>query len=67
MTVKDKMIVYIYRKGAQLENAKKEIDMHRRYYPMDSLDLYEAMRQDIEIQCWEQFVNDIYNIVINCK
>ena len=67
MTIKDKLTIYIYRKSCELEERKKELSYHRRYEPCDSLDLYEIMRQDIEIECFNQIVNDLYKIILNCK
>lgn len=34
---------------------------------MDSLDMYETMRQDIEIECYENLLSELYQIVLNCK
>ena len=67
MTVKDKLMIYVYRKGCELEERKKEISYHRKYQPCDSLDLYEIMRQNIEIECFNEILDDIYRIVLNCK
>lgn len=67
MTVKDKLMIYVYRKSCELEESKKELDYQRKFRPCDSLDLYEIMRQDIEIECYNQIVNDLYSIVLNCK
>lgn len=52
-------MIYIYRKGCELEESKKELDWQRKFRPCDSLDLYEIMRQDIEIECYNQIVQDI--------
>ena len=64
MTFKDKIFLYLYNKSVVLENEKKDIDYNRRYRPMDSLDMYECMRSDIRIQCWNEFVDQLMNIVI---
>lgn len=67
MTVKDKLMIYVYRKSCELEERKKQNTYNRRYQPCDSLELYELMREDIEIECFNQLLNDIYQIVLNCK
>lgn len=67
MTIKDKLMVYIYRKMTQLENDKEEIKHQLRFQPMDSLDMYELMRNDIRINTWNEFVKELFEIVINCK
>ena len=67
MTVKDKLMIYVYRKGCELEESKKELNYHRKFCPCDSLDLYEIMRQDIELEVWNSLLNDLYQIVLNCK
>lgn len=67
MTIKDKLLIYINRKYCELEASKSQLNHNRRYYPMDSLDYYESMRTDIEIQCFKSFVDDITAIVLNCK
>lgn len=67
LTIKDKILIYIYRKNCFLEQQKKDFDYQRRHMPLDSLELYEAMRQDIEIQCWNEFVDELYRIVLNCR
>lgn len=67
MTIKDKLMIYIYRKMTQLENDKEEIKNQLRFQPMDSLDMYELMRNDIRINTWNEFVKELFEIVINCK
>lgn len=65
MTSKDKVIIYLYNKSCQLEVEKKEMDYNRRYRPMDSLDMYEIMRSDIRIQCWNEFVDELMRVVLS--
>ncbi len=67
MTIKDKIMIYIYHKLNDLESEKNEINRSLRFQPMDSLDMYELMRSEIRISAWNEFVNDIYKIIINCK
>lgn len=67
MTIKDKLMIYIYRKSCMLEESKKDLDFQRKNYPMDSLDLYENMRQNIENECFKNLIDELYQIVLNCK
>lgn len=67
MSIKDKLMMYIYKKSCIYEQKKKDMDYRRKYYPMDSLDMYETMRQDIEIECYENLLSELYQLVLNCK
>lgn len=67
MTIKDKLMIYIYRKSCVYEQQKKDLLYRRQHYPMDSLDMYEIMRQDIEIECFENLLQELYQVVLNCK
>lgn len=67
MTVKDKLTIYIYRKMTELEQEKENITTQCRLQLMDSLDHYEIMLSKMRIQAFNEFVNDIYNIIINTK
>lgn len=67
MSIKDKLMIYIYRKSCFYEEQKKDLLYRRQHYPIDSLDMYEIMRQDIEIECYENLLVELYQIVLNCK
>lgn len=67
MTVRDKLIIYIYRKMNDLENEKETVRHQVRFQPMDSLDMYEVMRSDIRINTWNEFMHELFEIVLNCK
>lgn len=67
MTVRDKLMIYIYRKMNDLENEKETVRQQVRFQPMDSLDMYEVMRADIRINAWNEFIRDLFDIVLNCK
>lgn len=67
MTVKDKLTIYIYRKMTELEQEKENITTQCRLQPMDSLDHYEIMLSKMRLQAFNEFVTDIYNIIINTK
>lgn len=49
MTLKDKMILYVYHKGNELE-----------------LDMYENMRSEIRINAFNEFVQDLFKIIMYC-
>lgn len=67
MTVKDKMMVYIYKKSCQLESEEENIRLQTRLLPLDSLEHFELMNAKMRISAWKEFINDIYKIVLNCK
>ncbi len=67
MTLRDKLMIYVYRKMNELELDKDTLTKMKYQRVMDSLDYYELMRADIRVQCWNEFLKDIYNIVINGK
>ena len=67
MTLKDKLIIYIYNKGNELEQEEKDLKTSLRMSALDNLDHYEILLHRIRIQAWNEFINDLYRIVINCK
>lgn len=67
MTIKDKLMIYVYRKGTDLEKEIEAYKMYSRFCPADSLEHYEYMRAIIRLEAWKEFLNDIFNIIINCK
>ncbi len=67
MTIKDKILIYIYRKISLLENEKEQLRHQLMYQKLDSLDMYEIMRDDIRINAWNEFIDELFTIVINCK
>lgn len=66
MTLKDKMILYVYHKGNELENEKETLNSQRRYQIMDTLDMYENMRSEIRINAFNEFVQDLFKIIMYC-
>lgn len=64
MTIKDKIIVWIYHKSNKIEEEREELRINRRYYPMESLDLYEQMRQQIRLDTWKEFLSELMQIVM---
>ena len=67
MTLRDKMVIYIYNKGNELEQEEKDLKTSLRLSALDNLDHYEILLHRIRIQAWNEFINDLYRIVINCK
>lgn len=67
MTLRDKLMIYIYRKMSELENEKDSVRHQLRFQPMDSLDMYELMRNDVRISAWNEFISELFNIIFNCK
>lgn len=67
MTLKDKLMIYIYRKTNQLEDERNQLRSQLRYQPVDSLDLYEIMRDDVRISAWKEFIDELFTVIINCK
>ena len=66
MTLKDKIILYIYNKGNELENEKETLKVQRRYQIMDSLDIYENMRAEIRVNAFNEFIQELFKIVMYC-
>lgn len=60
-------MIYIYRKNVQLENQRAELRLHLRQHPIDSLDIYEVLMDDIRISAWKEFVDELFAIIINLK
>lgn len=67
MTIKDKIIIYIYNKSNDIEMQTEQLNHQLRYYPMDSLEMYEIMRQKVYVTAWKEFLDELFKIVINCK
>lgn len=66
MTLKDKMILYVYNKGNELENEKETLKFQRHYQVMDTLDMYENMRAEIRIDAFNEFIQDLFKIIMYC-
>lgn len=67
MTLKDKLMIYIYRKNVQLENQRAELRLQLRQHPIDSLDIYEVLLDDVRLSAWKEFVDELFAIIINLK
>lgn len=67
MTVKDKLIVWIYNKGNEIEQEQETIERQCRYMPLDSLDHFELMNAKIRLQAWKEFLDELFKIVLNCR
>ncbi len=66
MKLKDKLIVYIYNKQTQIEQEEQDLKTSLRLSALDNLDHYEILLHRIRLQAWNEFIKDLYNIVINC-
>lgn len=67
MNLRDKLMIYIYRKGTQIEYEEKDLKTSLRLSALDNLDHYEILLHRVRIQAFNEFLNDLYNILINCK
>lgn len=67
MGIKDKLIIYVYNKGNELEQEEKDLKTSLRMLALDNLYHYEILLHRIRIQAWNEFIKDLYRIVINCK
>ena len=67
MNLRDKLMIYIYRKGTQIEDEEKDLKTSLRLSALDNLDHYEILLHRIRIQAFNEFLTDLYNILINCK
>ena len=65
MSLKDKLIVYIYNKTNQLEQERSELKYSLRHRPTDELDLYEILVDRIRVEVWDEYIRDLYNIVFH--
>lgn len=63
MTLKDKLMIYVYRKGNQIEQEEKDLKTSLRLSALDNLDHYEILRHRIRLQAWNNFIYEpIFNI-----
>lgn len=64
MNLKDRLLVFIYHKMNELEADRKTVHQKIRYQPMDSLDMYETMRADIRLEAWEEYIDQLFKVVM---
>lgn len=67
MTIKDKIIIWIYKKGERIDEELQQVEMQSKYMPLDSLDHFELMNSKIRLSAWKEFLKELFNIIINCK
>lgn len=67
MTIKDKLMIYIYRKGNDIDDEIETYKSYSRYHIADSLEHYEYMRSLIRLEAWKEFLNDIYRLIFYTK
>ncbi len=54
MTLKDKLMVYVYRKGNQIEQEERDLKTSLRLSALDNLDHYEIMLHRIPFRDLER-------------
>jgi len=64
MQLKDKLFIYCNRKLNEIENDKEYLNHKVRYQANDSLDMYEIMRADIRLQCINEVICEVLDILI---
>lgn len=67
MVIRRRIMDNLYRKGNQIEQEEKDLNTSLRLSALDNLDHYEILLHRIRIQAWNEFIKDLYQIVINCK
>ena len=67
MNLRDKLMIYIYTKGTKIEQEEDDLKTSLRLSALDNLDHYEILLHRIRIQAFNEFLTDLYNILINCK
>lgn len=67
MTIRDKLMIWIYNKNNSIDSESEQLRQRIRYQSLDSLDHYEIMREKIRIAAWNEFLDDLFKIIINCK
>lgn len=50
-----------------IENEEKDLKQSLRLSALDNLDHYEILIHRIRLQAFNEFCNDIYNLIINSK
>ena len=67
MSLKDKIIIWIYKKGETIDNELEKVNLQAKYMPLDSLDHFELMNAKIRLNAWKEFLNELFKIVFYCK
>lgn len=67
MNLRDKLMIYIYRKGTQIEDEEKDLKTSLRLSALDNLDHFEILLHRVRLQAFNEFLTDLYSILINCK
>lgn len=67
MSLKDKIIIWIYKKGETIDNELEQVNLQAKYMPLDSLDHFELMNAKIRLNAWKEFLNELFKIVFYCK
>ena len=67
MKLKDKLILYIYHKGTEIEQEERDLKTSLRLSALDNLDHYEILLHRIRLQAFNEFVDDLYTLVFSSK
>ena len=67
MTIKDKLMIYVYHKGNEIDEELETYKAYARYRTPDGLEHYEYMRAMIRLETWKEILNDLYKLIINCR
>ncbi len=67
MKLKDKLILYIYHKGTEIEQEERDLKTSLRLSALDNLDHYEILLHRIRLQAFTEFVADLYTLVFISK
>ena len=62
MTLKEKLLIYIWNKSSQLEKEYEDTRNHQRYRPLDENDYLESIIQKVRRDTFNEFVSDIMTI-----
>ena len=67
MTIKDNIMLYVIRKSNEIETEGRQIQEQVRRQPMDNLDHYEVLLHKINLDAWQEFMQDLYRMILNLK
>jgi len=66
MTLRDYLFEYIYNKGNSIEQEEADLKNCLRLSALDNLDHYEILLHRIRLQAWNEFLTDLYNVILRC-
>ena len=66
MNLRDKLFIYIHTKGTKIEQEEDDLKTCLRLSALDNLDHYEILLHRIRLQAWNEFLTDLYNVILRC-